>query len=82
LALAVNTILFAFPVNAYLRVYGTTIIPGTNLVTGNYGGEDQSLGISSIEYTLNEGDYVELGLAHTGLTGNANNIVLTAKAKV
>jgi hypothetical protein len=70
-----------YNVNAYLRVNGTTIIPGTNLVTGNYGGEDQSLGISSIDYTLNAGDYVELVLAHTGLTGKATNLVLTAEAR-
>lgn len=71
-----------YNVNAYLRVNGSTIIPGTNIITGNYGGEDQSMSIASIDYVLNAGDYVELVLDHTNLTGNANNIVLTAKTKL
>ncbi len=71
-----------YNVNSYLRIDGTTVIPGTNLITGNYGGEDQSMGISGINYEATAGSYVELVLDHTNLTGNANNIVLTANSNL
>jgi len=71
-----------YNVTGYLRKNGTTIISGTELPPGNYGGEDQSLSIGVIYETVNAGDYIELMLVNTSLTGDANNIVLTAKMEI
>jgi hypothetical protein len=68
-----------YNVQAYLRLNGTTLLPGSNTVTGNYAGEDQSLTIPNLEYKFTAGDYVELIIDHASLTGNANNILLNAK---
>lgn len=71
-----------YNVTGYLRVNGTTIVPGSYLITGNFGGEDQTLGIPSISYILNAGDYVELVLENLNLTGYVDNVIITMKNKV
>lgn len=60
----------------WLRVNGTTEIPGSRRRTGNYGGEDGFLEMGTIDYELASTDYVELVIDHNGLTGNLISAIL------
>lgn len=66
---------------AYLRINGTTIIPGS-VRTGNYGGEDASLSLPRVDYDLVAGDYIELVLDHTNLTGEMWSAIMNISAGV
>ena len=60
-------------VNSYLRKNGTTHIDGSNVRTGNYGGEDQSGALPTIPIDVQAGDYLELTLDHDNLSGKLVN---------
>ncbi len=66
----------SYKVDFWLRINGTTIIPGSFGSVGNYQTEDSYFG-KSIYYKFTVGDYIELVFDQTSsLTGNANNIIL------
>lgn len=66
----------SYKVSFWLRVNGTTIVPGSVGSVGNYQTEDSYFG-KTIYYKFNVNDYVELIFDQTStLTGNANNIIL------
>ncbi len=71
-----------YTMQGYLRKNGTTIIDGSSMPTGNYGGEDQSISIGVLYVPVVAGDYIELVLQNTNLTGVVNNIVVSAKMGV
>lgn len=69
---------FAYAVDFKLRKNGTTDIPSSLGRVGNYQTED-SFFAKTLDYDFTAGDYVELMLDHTSLTGNANNLYLNVK---
>lgn len=64
---------------AYLRVNGTTEIPGSRIRVGNYQGEDGAMCLGPISHLFESGDYLELVLDQDSLTGDVNNVILTAR---
>jgi hypothetical protein len=68
-----------YKVDFYLRVNGTTTIPGSTGSVGNYQFEDSYFS-KTIAYNFTAGDYIELILDQvSSLTGNANNIVMKVR---
>jgi len=67
---------YTWTCEAYLRLNGTTEVPGTRIRTGNYGNEDQELVIPSILISVDEGDYIEWLFDQNSLTGNLRTATL------
>lgn len=61
---------------------GALIIPGSSRTTGNSGGEDDSLIIERIVADLDSGDYLQLAVNHTNLTGNYFDGILTTLVSI
>lgn len=61
----------------WLRVNGTTEVPGSRVRTGNYQGEDMAVSLSMIRVELDVGDYVEWVCQHTNLTGQVYSATIT-----
>jgi len=57
-------------------INGTDVVSLSNRISGNYGGEDDTLTLPTIPIDLNAGDYIELEVTHTNLTGNIDNAFL------
>ncbi len=68
--------------DAWIRVNGAKEIPGTRIRTGNYGGEDNAISLPHVDTLLVVGDYVELVVQHTSLTGNLYSAMLNIDIKV
>lgn len=49
---------------------GTTVVAGSTLFSGNYSNEDQTITLPAIIVSLDAGDYIELQLDQTSLSGN------------
>ena len=61
---------------------GNIELLGSKCVTGNYGGEDQSISIGFIYHQVSPGDYIQLFASQNNLTGNINNVVLSGSVEV
>jgi hypothetical protein len=59
-----------------IRKNGATINT-TQMITGNYGGEDQSISCPPLPVEVQSGDYLELYIQQNSLTGNLINAVMT-----
>ena len=67
---------------AYIRINGNTVISETDITTGNYGGEDNSLTSLKVPYNFSANDYVELILDHTNLTGYVYDVSMIAETEL
>jgi hypothetical protein len=66
-----------YTVEAFLRKNGITEIPGTRVITGNYGNEDQSLSIGVTHVDIEIGDYFEVVFNQSNLTGRVQSCTLS-----
>jgi len=65
-----------YNVQTKLRKNGVTDIQGSELSSGNYGGEDTSVTLPAIPVKLQTGDYIELITSQTNLTGDLINAIV------
>ncbi len=69
-------------INSRIRVNGTTTVAGSEVRTGNYGGEDGNLACPCVVYELAANDYVELEVIHSSLTGNIDTATITVETEI
>jgi len=62
-----------------VRLNGSTDIAGSEVSTGNYGGEDNSAHITNRRIILEADDYLELFVEHSGLVGSLSDAVFNVR---
>ena len=67
---------------AMLRVNGTTDLDSTEIRTGNYGNEDQSMSFPPTYIDLEGGDYIEFMIDQNSLTGNMVHAILNIELQL
>jgi len=66
---------------ADLRVNGVSAV-GSKLTSGNFGNEDQSTSLPKVPVSLAAGQFIELFIAQTSLTGNLANAGLIVNTQI
>ena len=72
----------AYTCNIRVRKNGSSTVDGSKHFCGNYQQEDSMLVISNLSLDLVSGDYVEVQLKHSNLTGEAMNFVINIQTVV